>query len=155
MSEENSGVNHKANRLSTFLKSGMKEKQKSRIVVTNVAKRLAQLPALQSFHPHIHWPVWWNIVKSWLRWISSAYVTGYQERGRGLPFRGKYYFRLFDVSNWKNGAAIYLDVWCRMEKTAKKWFLERSRTLKNSAFDPLNANHLLYVNINVRDWLDI
>lgn len=29
MSEENSGVNHKANRLSTFLKSGMKEKQKS------------------------------------------------------------------------------------------------------------------------------
>lgn len=73
-------------------------------------------------------------------------------KGGGLALQRKI---LLQAIWHKNGVAIYLGVWCRMEKTAKKWFLERSRTLKNSAFDPLNANHLLNVNINVRDWLDM
>lgn len=48
---ENSGVNHKANRLSTFLKSGMKEKQKSQELLQQMLPR--DLPNCQLCNPSI------------------------------------------------------------------------------------------------------
>lgn len=75
---------------------------------------------IQSCHPHgqgTHLVKYCEILAqiyflSRCNWIQEEEIK--RKKGKGLPFRGRYYSGLFDISKWKNGLLLV------SEKTANE-----------------------------------